>query len=529
MSDEEEDETNNKILEEEEENEEEDDIEDISKNSKIEFSNSENEEENEYNEKTSKDNINRKNKNNDSKKKSKKEYIAILEHLQNELKLEKKINNKLKNEDESYYEEIKNLKNELEKKNNNLERLLISNKKQKSSLNLLRNQLNDFNNKKKEIKENKKENNSESVMEKQNQLKIIDKEIYKSIKKMNYLKNENDNMKSILFKITESKEYINLDNKKKQINNKIEYNINEKNILTKQLEYHNKICLQEQKEFINEYNNLKIKLNEIKRQIRNVNLKTKKINDNFYRNFNESSILVKRNSMKLYFKENKFCSSSTPNIRSSRNKIINSKDKIKELPVINPHLNLIKKEEIIDDNFKKKIKEFLDGNEDEYMTLINKINSFVNNKKIMENEHNIKIKKYNLRIISLDEKCKYLNSNSKGINNIIRVLKYKFNIINGNNKQLLKKFNEYKKELKLKENLMKQKNDNINLLVEEINKIKDLVRQEEVESTNDDIINHIKNLKKEKGIGYDEESENNINDEDIQADFTDSENYNEFI
>ena len=41
-----------------------------------------------------------------------------------------------------------------------------------------------------------------------------------------------------------------------------------------------------------------------------------------------------------------------------------------ELPVINPHLNLIKKEEIIDDNFKKKIKEFLDGNEDEYMTLI---------------------------------------------------------------------------------------------------------------------------------------------------------------
>ena len=163
------------------------------------------------------------------------------------------------------------------------------------------------------------------------------------------------------------------------------------------------------------------------------------------------------------------------------------------------------------------------------MTLINKINNFTNNKKIMENEHNIKIKKYNLRIISLDEKYKYLNSNSKGINNIIRVLKYKLNIINGSNKQLLKKLNEYKKELKLKNDIMKKKNNKINLLVEEINKIKDLVRQEEVESTNDDIINHIKKLKKEKGIEYNEDSDDNFNDEDIQADFTDSENYNEFI
>jgi hypothetical protein len=392
---------------------------------------------------------------------------------------------------------------------------------------LLSKQLNDFNNKK--IKENKKENNADDIKEKENQLKIKDKEIYESIKAMNFLKNENDNMKSILVRITENKEYFNLENKKKQTNNKIEISINEKNILTKQLEYHNKICLSEQKEFINEYNKLKLKLKEIKRQIKNVSLKTKQINHNFNRNFNGSDLLVKRNSMKFHFIENKFCSSSTPNIRSNRNKIIDCNKKIKELPMINPHSRLIKKEEINDDNFKKKIKEFLDGDEDEYMTLINKINNFVNNKKIMENEHLMKIKKYNLRIISLDEKYKYLNSNGKEINNIFRVLKYKFNIINGSNKQLIKKLNELKKELKLKENLMKQKNDNINLLVEEINKIKDLVRQEEVESTNDNIINHIKNLKKEKGIGYDEESENNINDEDIQADFTDSENYNEFI
>ena len=527
MSDEEDDEYRNKILEEEEENEEEDDLEDISKNSKIEFSNSDNEEENEYNEERKKENV--KNKNDESKKKSKLEYIAMLEHLQNELKLEKKINNKLSNEDPTYYEEIINLKNELKKKNNNLERLLISNKKQKSSLNLISKQLNDFNKKKKEIKENKKENNEDDIKEKENQLKIKDKKIYESIKAMNYLKNENDNMKSILFRITESKEYINLENKKKQINNKIEKCINENNILTKQLEYHNKICLQEQKEFINEYNKLKLKLKEIKIQIKNVSLKTKQINNNFNRNFNGSDLLVKRNSMKFHFIENQFCSSSTPNIRSNRNTIIDSNKKIKELPMINPRLKSKKKEEINDDNFKKKIKEVLDGDEDEYMTLINKINNFTNNKKIMENEHKIKIQKYNLRIISLDEKYKYLSSNSKGINNIIRVLKYKLNIINGSNKQLLKKLNEFKKELKLKDNLMKQKNNKINLLVEEINKIKDLVRQEEIESTNGDIINHIKKLKKEKGIEYNEENDNNINDEDIQADFTDSENYNEFI
>ena len=203
--------------------------------------------------------------------------------------------------------------------------------------------------------------------------------------------------------------------------------------------------------------------------------------------------------MKLYCKESKFCSSSTPNIRSSKNRIINNNDKIKELPEINPHLKFIKKEEINDDNFKKKIKEFLDGDEDEYMTLINKINNFTNNKKILENEHNIKIKKYNLRINSLDEKYKYLNSNSKGINNIIRVLKYKLNIINGSNKQLLKKLNEYKKELKLKNDLMKKKNNKINLLVEEINKIKDLSKtiKRSSNSNNTNInINEIKKLLK---------------------------------
>lgn len=261
-----------------------------------------------------------------------------------------------------------------------------------------------------------------------------------------------------------------------------------------------------------------------------MSLKIQKINHNYSRNNNNGvDLLVKRNSMKFNFVENKICSSSTPNIRSNRNKIIDEKKKTKELPMINSHLKNIKKEEINNDNFKRKIKEFLDGNEDEYMTLINKINNFGYNRKIMENEHNIIIKKYNLKINSLDEKYKYLNSNSKGINSIIRVLKYKLSIINGSNKQLLKKFNEYKKELKLKENVMKQKNNEINSLLEEINKIKDLVTQEEIKSTNNEVINYVKKLKKEKGIESNENSENDINDENIQADFTDSENYNEFI
>ena len=63
-------------------------------------------------------------------------YIAHIEQLKNELKLEKQINNKL--DDKEYFEEVKKLKKELNLKNKNLKILILSNKKQKKALNTLK-------------------------------------------------------------------------------------------------------------------------------------------------------------------------------------------------------------------------------------------------------------------------------------------------------------------------------------------------------------------------------------------------------
>ena len=78
--------------------------------------------------------------------------------------------------------------------------------------------------------------------------------------------------------------------------------------------------------------------------------------------------------------------------------------------------------------------------------------------------------------------------------------------------------NDLKKELKEKNNISKQKDDEILLLVEEINSIRKTISNPDVDISQDNLINYINKIKKEKGM-----IDNEQNDENIQVDFSDNE------
>lgn len=540
----------NKISE-DEEGEEEDDSEKESQNknhnkiqNKINFSESENnndssvnEEENENEEKESSSSIHsNKSKN---KKISKEEYIAQIEELKNELELERDINCKLGDKD--YYEEVKNLKKELSIKSNNLDILILSNKKQNLALNKLKKQIEEIT--------NKNEKDEEKIKEGGSILKIKDKKVLNAINKMKILKNENEKMKKILYESEDYNKKINLEDKRKNNKGKIDELTNEKNILIKELEQH-KLCIKEQNKYKEEYNKLKLELKELKSKIKDAQIKIEKLINEHNKNNNIkiTNYFVKRNininnnlKININLAKNKLSSSSsTPNFRLFKNKVLilneNRKNKNIELPIINSNSMILKNKPIINNSFNKKIKEFLNGDEDQYMTLMNKINNLENNKKIKENKHANELKKYDSKILNLDEKYHYLNINSKESNINIRFLKYKLSIIKNGNKKILKKLNELKKEFKAKDCITKKKNNEISSLLEEINSIKNTVKNEDVKSTKSEIIQYITQLKKEKEIKHnynnneienEEIEKNNLNDENIQVDFSENEDDND--
>ena len=488
------------------------------------------------------------------------EYIAQIEELENEIKLERNINYKLK--DTFDPEEIQKLKNDLNEKNIMLEKLIITNKKQKSALISLTRQLTKENKKRLKLKSpethgtNNNGNNfdSEESSTKNSKsdpinivLKVKDKELFNATNKMNILKSENEGLKKILYENEDYNNKINMEDKVKEINDKIEKSTNEKNILIKQLKLHKK-CIEEQQKYNDEYDNLKEELKQIKKNIQNVRNETLKlINDNQKKTINISSFNNYKNNLYKGFlssnnnNTNKNCNNSSPNIFLNKNKRkINNKKGIL-LPLISSQITN-QNESILTNSFKKKIKEYLDNDEDEYVTLINKINNIENSRKLIENKHRNELKQFNSQIISLDEEFKLLNCNSKGSNCNIRVLKYKLNTIKGDNKIQSKKLNELKKELKAKTNISKDKDYEISLLIGQINSLRNLANYGNIEIPQDEISNYINKIKQEKdneiSENENEEEKDNKNtdndnknrnkmEESIQADFSDNEYDNE--
>ena len=489
-------------------------------------------------------------------KKTKKsaEYIAQIEELENELNLEKNINKKIKNNTNN--EEILQLKNDLNQKNLMLEKLISTNKKQKSALSLLTKQLDKENKKRLKIKlpgtlidTERSERTGKKPDAVDIVLKVKDKELSNATIKMNVLKIENDGLKKLLYENEDYNNNINMEDKAKEMNEKIQKYSNEKNLLIKQLKIHKK-CIDEQTQYKEQYDNLKLELKQTKSNIHYIISKTFELINNHKKNEKNSLYLGIHSKNDINnSNSNRYNNGtiSSPNIHSKKVRIKNQKkiniiDSNKKkgflLPLISSqNYSNNQNESILTDSFTKKIKEYLDNDEEEYNTLINKITNIENRRKIIETKHKSELKQFNSQIVSLNEQFQLLNCDKKGTNSNIRVLKYKLNTIKGDNKQHLKKLIELKKELQEKINISKEKDYEISLLIGQINSLRNLANITNIEIPQDDISNYINKIKNEKIYETNENLENNgdINDnknkskieESIQADFPESDNNTE--
>ena len=491
--------------------------------------------------------------------KNKAEYMAHIEQLENELKLEQNINKQI--EDKLSANEITKLKSELNQKTDLLEKLITTNSKQNSALSILSRKLNEENRKRLKLKsQDKPESSSREESERSNisktqavsiVLKVKEKELHNALNKMNTLKSQNEALKKMLYENVYYKN--NVEDKSKEINDKIQEYTTEKNVLLKQLKAH-KECLDERKKYNDQYNSLKEELKQIKKNINNIRNDTQNLMKEKY-----MINLTVSNNIKSPRNNDKKLSSS---LSVKKTKTINKNKKGIVLPLISSQTisqsqSQNQNESIITDEFKKKVKEYLNNDEDECMALIEKISSIEKSRKMIENKHKNELKQFNTQIKSLDEQFKLLNSNSKGSNSNIRVLKYQLNTLKGNNRLDAKKLNELKKELQSKIDISKGKDYEISLLIGKINSLKNLANYGNVEIPKDDISDFIekikqenqyidvykndkedeeekmdsesdkvnknkKNIKDGRGKIYLKNENKNIAEESIQADFTDS-------
>ena len=462
-----------------------------------------NEDNNEDNNENNNENNNEKeqseSKEGDDTPKNKAEYMAHIEQLENELTLEQNINKQL--EDNLSADEITKLKSELNQKTDLLEKLIATNSKQNSALNILTRKLNEENKKRMKLKsQDKKESNSRQESERSNKnisktqavnivLKVKEKELHNALNKMNVLKSENEALKRILYENVDYKN--NVEDKSKEINEKIQKYTTEKNLLIKQLKVHEE-CLDEQKKYNEQYNSLKEELKQIKKNINNIRNDTQ----NLIKEKNMINLTVSNKNIKSPKNNDKKHSSS---LSVKKTKINNKNKNGIVLPLISSQtINPNQNESILTDEFKKKIKEYLNNDEDECMALIEKISNIEKSRKIIENKHKDELKQFNTQIKSLDEQFKLLNSNSKGSNSNIRVLKYQLNTLKGNNRLDAKKINELKKELQSKIDISKEKDYEISLLIGKINSLKNLANYGNIEIPKDDINDFIDKIKQEK-------------------------------
>ena len=204
---------------------------------------------------------------------------------------------------------------------------------------------------------------------------------------------------------------------------------------------------------------------------------------------------------------------STPNVYLNKN-IKNENNNILSLPII-LNKNNQKEETILSKEFYEKVKNEFKGNEVEYNFLIKKIKSFKKNRNKTEKKKKNEINEQNWKIDSLDEKFKVMKLENKHSDFSTKMLKFKLNNLWKINKQEFKKLKEVEKDLENVKNIMKNKNDEISKILQQINSIRTLVELNFIKIEDSEIQKYIEKIKKYKrsnpSKGFREESKNNIN------------------
>ena len=449
----------------------------------------------------------------DSVKKTKDEYIAQIEQLENELQLEQKISLTLDNKNEVNYEFV-NLQKNLEEKSNKLEQLIKTNKRQEEALCNLKKQIptdddlktrnkkglnkemrlmtsnsykNTFNRNNNLFFINQKKSFDESKFEAINiVIKIKEKAINNAIIKMNILKKENESLKKELYKNDDYSNNLGLEDNSNENKKRLEQLKDEIKILTNQLDQHKK-CLNERNALEKENNQLKKHLQEIKNNIKQIKSDiSQKEKDNEVNNntipleTNEDNSTMNNNLSPRNNNNNNQKEKPVTKLKLQAHRpipILNFSKSIEgvKLPLItspsNSNFSKIEKN-ILTDDFYNKLKKFYQENEGEYEVLIKKIKEIENSRSYIENKHKSEIKQFDSKIIMLDKQFKILNSEGKENGSNIRVLKYKLNIIKNETKNIFNKIQQLKSKIDFLTNVAKDKDFEIFGLKEQIEKLK---------------------------------------------------------
>ena len=489
----------------------------------------------------------------EEKIKTKDDYIAQIEQLENELLLEKKISDSL-GENPENNEELLKLQINLSEKTEKLDQLITTNHRQEEALSVLRRQLDKEQDKYKSrnkpkilltqnfsnpiinnnIGKNRKiflSQNDESKKEAINiVLKIKEKVINVAINKMNMYKKENELLKKELYKNDDYTNKLGLEDNTNENKKKLMKLDEELKILNNQLEEHQK-CLYERNLLNKEYLELKQNLKELKQSIKetkdSLKIKQKELDLNNIANFDtvedattNNYLSPRSNATKTIASpnSNKISRNNLPHLNLTKSyKILNSN----LLPaILSPTSNKYDKN-ILSDEFYSKLKKHYEGRDHEYEILLEKIKETENSRNFIENKHKNEIKQFNTQILSLDEQFKILNNDGKGNGSNIRVLKYKLNITKNEAKHCLSQLQKLKSKLDFAKNISKERDHEIFLLKGQINLIKNKKIKKKKELDKDSIDSteseKEKKIKKAERKSINKENIKNKNDKNIKA------------
>lgn len=450
-------------------------------------------------------------------KKTKDEYIAQIEQLENELQLEQKISQsldtKIENNDELIY-----LQKNLDEKKNKLSQLIKTNKRQENALLNLKKQVfndDDKSRNKNNIKELRliTSNSYKNAFQRNNMLlsinqrkslddskfeainiviKIKEKAINNALIKMNILKKENEILRKELYKNNDYSDNLGLEDYTNENKKKLDKLKDEIRILNNQLDQHKK-CINERNKLEKENLELKKHLQEIKRNIKQIKSEMQERNNN---EIISNSIPLETNEDNSTNNNNSPRNNNTKTIANTKIKthqpipVLNLSKSIEgvKLPLItspaNATINKIEKS-VITDEFYSKLKTFFEENENEYDILVKKIKEIENSRNYIENKHKNEIKQFDSKIIILDKQFKLLNNEGKENGSNIRVLKYRLNIIKNETRNIFNKIQQIRSKVDFLTNIAKEKDFEIFELKAEIEKIRNKSEKHAKEETID--------------------------------------------
>ena len=272
---------------------------------------------------------------------------------------------------------------------------------------------------------------------------------------------------------------------------KIKFLQTEKRLIERQLIEHNK-CIEEQNLINKEYNNLKNELRLLK--INNQEIKTKikefekKILNIEINDINNMKIINSNNITNLILKKknkNNISNRRTPSIRNTTfSKTLPKVQNKNLLPIIsiqpliqnisNYSNNNSNNKSILSEEFLKKIKNYFNENENDYFNLIEKINNIENNNINFDSNYT-QLKKFNTQVGILD-KINLLNLDGKENEGGIKIMNHKLNLLKDENIQQNKKIEELNKHLDNIKHIEKEKDNEINALLNKINSMKNTLK-----------------------------------------------------